>query len=68
MLACRDATVLKDISGSTRSSRTAKGRPGIHAGTPTGKGPAWIPDLRFASSGMTCVFRNIFQEAATGVR
>ncbi|VXB99304.1 hypothetical protein BOSE125_210013 [Bosea sp. 125] len=35
------------------SSRATEGRPGTHSGTSIGKAPEWIPDLRFAPSGMT---------------
>jgi len=34
------------------SSRATEGRPGIHAGALLGKVREWIPDLRFAPSGM----------------
>ncbi len=40
-------------SQSTRSSRATAGRPGIHSGTSPASAPEWIPDLRFATSGMT---------------
>jgi hypothetical protein len=39
------------------SSRATAGRPGIHSGAPTGGAPEWIPDLRFAASGMTAHLR-----------